>query len=161
MGTLTLSVAKPEIALGYSGAVLKLNTPAQVDVRLSTCSQAAGNRLLARALRGEPISGARCVYLHEMGGVVRVYLADAMDADKWAHGFVIEAGPENTPVNVWESGNLPGLSGVSTGGRYYLGHLGTFSTSPPPEASVIQSVGVGKSPTAIAGSIEPPTFVEP
>lgn len=115
---------------------------------------------IATVPRGEAISGARCVYLAEQFGEVRAFLASAMDATKWAQGFVIEAGPEAALVDVWDVRSIPGLSGIVPRGNYFLGENGEFSPVIPSGATVAQLVGIGSGTTSIKARIHPPAFLK-
>jgi hypothetical protein len=115
---------------------------------------------IARVPRGEAISGARCVYLAEQFGELRAFLASAMDATKWAQGFVIEAGPEGAEVDVWDVRSIPGLSGIVPRGRYFLGSAGEFSPVIPTGAIVAQLVGIGSTSAIIKARIYPPSILQ-
>lgn len=114
--------------------------------------------LLGTYPRGEAISGARAVRLVTVDGSPKVFLADAMDATKPAHGIVVEAGAADSNVSVWQAVELPGLSGIQLG-AYYLGAGGQLVASPPAGAALVQMVGTGVSSSKIFSHIEPPTYL--
>lgn len=109
--------------------------------------------------RGEAISGARGVYLDEVGGETRVFAASSTDPARAAVGFVVEAGAEGAEVTVWSSGPIPGVSGVVPGAVYWLGAAGQFVTAPPTGAAVVQRLGYGATATQLFGRIGDPATI--
>jgi hypothetical protein len=109
--------------------------------------------------RGESISGARAVYLAEVSGETRAFAASSTDPAKAAVGFVVEAGAEGAEVDVWESGPLPGVSGIAPGAVYWLGAAGQFVAAPPAGAAVVQRIGYGATTTQIFGRIGEPVTI--
>ena len=178
--SVTIGDARGSVSIGTGRRSITLTSPAVVSITgvSSRVEIAAAPRVeivgakqgiagppgpgaapLATVPRGEAISGARCVYLADVDGEIKAFRASALDAAKWAQGFVVEAGAAGAVVDVWDERDIPGLSGIAIRGQYFLGANGEFATSIPVGAAIAQLVGIGSTSAIIKGRVHPPTFV--
>lgn len=81
------------------------------------------------------------------GGVRR---ASSNDTTRQAHGFVTSSAVATNPVIVFYSGLITGITGLTTGARYFLSASGAESTTPPAiTGQLSQEIGVAISTTAL------------
>ena len=137
------SIASANIALApggvldaYDGSALT-NLPSQAN----TISATADGAIAARDI----------VSLEYVGGALKARKANATDATKPATGFAQSAALSSLPVTITLSGQLTGLSAMSTAMDYYLDTIsgGLTSTMPSTVGNIIQPIGKAASPTVL------------
>lgn len=120
------------------------------------CMSASSSGSLGVHEAGETIGGGRFVYFGEDG---LIYKADAPSSLP-AHGYIRAAVVEGDEVEVWQSGQMQGLAGLSIGDQYWLG-AGGQPTNIVPTVGIHQPVGTAAEATILAVDIEPQIVLAP
>lgn len=92
-----------------------------------------------------PIAASQLVNLNVVSGTLEVRLADNTAEGKECYGYATVGGATGDPITVLSAPGsvITGLSGLSTGVRYYLGGTGAVtSTVPTTTGNVIQYIGI-------------------
>ncbi len=93
----------------------------------------------------EPIAAGKLVNLHVVSGTLEVQLADNTSEGKECYGYCTVGGATGDPITVLSAPGsvISGLSGLTTGSRYYLGGTGAVTlTVPTTTGNVIQYIGI-------------------
>jgi len=99
----------------------------------------------------ENLAAGDFVNLHDSSGA-KVRKADASDAAKLAHGFVLAAVTSGQNATVYFEGRNTEVSGLTPGARQYLSAAtaGAITATPPSTATnIVQYVGVAVSATSV------------
>lgn len=113
---------------------------------------AAGAGFSVSVTASENISAGALVNLFTSSGALKVRNANATDATKPAHGFVLSSVTTGNPVTVYGPGQADtGLTSLTPGTTYYLDvSAGAVnSTAPSTAGNVIQQVGIALSATSL------------
>jgi hypothetical protein len=102
-------------------------------------------------LASEAIAAGALVDVYNNAGVLNVRNASATASGKEADGFTLAAIASGASGTVYFEGTITGLTGLTIGGRCYLGTAGGAVVQTPPAASgnVLQFVGVALSATEV------------
>lgn len=100
----------------------------------------------------EALSASDLVNIYDNAGTPNARKADASTEGKEANGFVTAAFASGVSATVLLDGRITGLSGLTTGTRYYLDASNpgkVIATAPAAAGNVVQYVGSAVSATAI------------
>jgi hypothetical protein len=100
----------------------------------------------------EALSGGDLVNLYDNSGALGARKADASSEGKEANGYVKAAVASSSDATVFFSGQIPGLSGLTAGKRYYLDSStpsGVVDAAPSSSGNVVQHVGVASGATTL------------
>jgi hypothetical protein len=100
----------------------------------------------------EDLTAGNIINLHTVSGAVKMQKANATNASKPAHGFVLSAVASGTSGIFYGPGQIDtSLSGLTPGAVYWLDTSGGAVTSTPPSTSgnLVQEIGVALSASAL------------
>lgn len=99
---------------------------------------------------GEALSVGNLVNIYTDTGVAKMRKANATDATKPCHGFVLSSIPLNGSGTFYAGGQINGgVGGLSPGAVYYLSTAAGGATTAPPSSAgnIVQEVGIALSAT--------------
>lgn len=130
---------------GSAGKIVALNSSGLIDDTMLASADATSIEA------GETLAGGDLVNLYDDSGV-KMRKADATDATKPAHGFVLAAVTSGQSGTVYFDGIDDQVSGLTVGATYYLDTAtpgGVTATSPSTSGNISQEVGFAKSATEL------------
>lgn len=132
---------------GDAGKIVALDSAGKLDDSLFPNGIGPNVSILTAS---ENLSDGDWVNIFDDGGTPSVRRADNSNARR-AHGFVTTGVSAAAPATVYGPGQLNDeLSGLTVGAEYFLGTTGAETTTVPTAAgSLVQSIGVAESATAI------------
>lgn len=146
-GKLTEMVAKvTSSGASDAGAMVKLDAGGKLDVSLLPTGVGAE---VVVAPASENLSAGDYVNFWNDGGTVKARKADASDATKPAHGFVLAAVTSPADATVYTSGINNQVSGMTPGAMQYLSETagGITETAPATNGAIAQHLGYAHSAT--------------
>lgn len=123
-----------------AGKIVALNSSGQIDA--SMMPTGTGQQAVT-VTASENISAGALINFWLNGATLNMRNADNTSTGKAADGFVTSAVTNGSSGTAFVAGLNTALSGLTIGATYYLGTVGTITTTPPAAASgsIVQAVG--------------------
>jgi hypothetical protein len=148
-GKLTELIANVTSAgAGDAGKLIKLDAGGKLD--LSLLPSGVGAEVVT-VPASENLAAGDYVNFWDDAGTVKVRKADASDATKIAHGFVLAAVTSPANASVYLAGLNNQVSGMTVGAQQYLSLTagGVTETAPSANGEIAQHLGFAHSATAM------------
>ena len=133
-----------------AGKIPALNASGVIDITMLPPGVGAATQTFPAT---EALAAGALVNIWSSGGTPSVRNANATDATKPCNGIVLSAYASAATATVYfPTALVTGLSGLTIGGRVYLGTTAGVATSTPPSATgnLMQPVGTAVSATELA-----------
>lgn len=132
---------------GDAGKIIALDSSGKIDDSMMPTGIGAEIKVVEAS---ESLSAGDLVNIHDDAGTEKVRLADASNGRR-AHGFVLSASASAENADVYFSGIITGLTGLTPGADVYLGTGGDISESGATTSGhILQQVGVAISGTEVS-----------
>lgn len=134
---------------GDAGKIPALDAAGKLDSTMMPSGVAADTAAIAAS---ENLAAGDMVNVYDDSGTAKCRKADASDASKPAHGFVLAAVTSPNNATVYFEGQNTQVSGLTPGARQYLSGAtaGAITETPPSTAThIVQCVGVAISATVL------------
>ena len=108
----------------------------------------------------ENLTGGDMVNLFDDTGTISARRADNSN-NRPAHGYVLEGVTATESGDVYFTGTISGLTGLTIGADHYLGTTGAATTTAPSaQGTIVQAVGVALSATELRFMRERPILLQ-
>jgi len=141
---------------GDAGKIPALDAAGKLDATMMPTGMGPDVKLLPAS---ENLAAGDLVNVWSDSGTAKVRKADASDATKEAHGFVLAAVTSPDDATVYLEGQNTQVSGMTPGARQYLdgATAGAITETPPSTATyIVQCVGTALDATTLAFEVQEP-----